>query len=196
MRDKIVVVMIHLPPWCAAIEADWFPPTAESDGRVRPVRIGLSAISNMTRLLSLLGSAVFVGLFLVFPLVTATWGLGYAVIGAIITHFLLLILLILLLSSSRGEWRLSWSQVAGQIFECAVCPGYFANIGRRLPLRYGIVGGDSMSYSYAIGRRTSPTTLFQLGLMLEQVETSEDLTENERVYVKRFRRLLVRGRDE
>jgi hypothetical protein len=196
IRNKTVVIMLLLPPWRAAIETGWLPPLAEPGGRVRLVRDVLKVISSITRSLGILGSIVFVNLFLVAPSVTALWGLGNAVIGAVIAHLVLLVLLTLLLSSTRSQWGMSWLQVAGQVFECAVCPGYFANIGRRLPLRYGSIAGDTIAYSYAIGRRTSRVISFQLGLLLEQVQTAESLTEDEQDYVTRFRRLLARGRDE
>ncbi len=48
---------------------------------------------------------------------------------------------------------MGWQQLLSLVFECAVCPGYFANICRKVSLGYAQVPGDAVAFVLDQGDR-------------------------------------------
>jgi hypothetical protein len=191
-NQRMLTVLMFAPPWGAAVEARWLRPSKETAGQVRRSRQELEEVGLIARPLGLLGTCVFLNLFVAAPLITLFLGLGYAVIWAVTVHACALSVLLVLLIHRRTLWAMTWAQVTAQMFECAVCPGFFSNVGRRVALRYGVFRGDALAYGYALAKRTSHAATWRLGQMLEEAEEeAEDLVEEERRYIACYRRRLI-----
>jgi hypothetical protein len=103
-----------------------------------------------------LSLAYFIVLFILGPIATNYGGLAYA-LGLILPfHAIGLAILASWLIVDRRNWRMGWRQLIGLIFECAVCPGCFVNICRKLSLGFMCVPGDAIIF--ALDQDNSPTT--------------------------------------
>jgi hypothetical protein len=57
-----------------------------------------------------------------------------------------------------------WQQLIGLVFECAVCPGYFVNICRKISLGYVRVPGDAIGVAFDQNQAHSVQSIMMGGI--------------------------------
>ncbi len=169
-----------LPPWLpflAAVRLDWL-----KDDPFSPL-----ALARTKRLLlfyrgclgpfRVLASFYFILLFVVGPIATYYAGLGYALIIAFPLHIAGLTVLIASLTIGRRAWRIRWLQLFGLVFECAVCPGYFVNICRKMSLGYVRVPGDAIGVAVDQnqGRTVHSIMMHEIDMLLDDLAEHDEL---------------------
>jgi len=130
----------------AAVKLSWLDPEAFSAKALRRTKRVLGLYQRRLAPFRVLSSVYFITLFVLGPSATYYAGLGYALSLVIPVHLIGLATLVTLLIVERRAWRMEWQQLLGLAFECAVCPGYFVNICRKLSLGYVRVPGDAVAF--------------------------------------------------
>ena len=153
------------------LKSDAFSPLALSHTR-RLLKFHLRRLAPFRAL----ASTYFVTLFVVGPAATHYAGLAYALCLVIPLHVIGLTLLVALLVVGRRTWRMGWSPLATLVFECAVCPGYSANICRRLSLGFVKVPGDAIAFVLdSHDRDTGAAIGSALGFLVEDLALQDQL---------------------
>lgn len=134
IRNRAFTLLNPLQPWSTSVYLSWL--SYGRCDRVGAIRHARKIRIATGRLFIARASAcvVFACLFIIGPVVTEIRGIGSAVF--LVVPVLLGAWLIALanLLACRRVLGLGWMQVFGFMLECLLCPGYFANLWRRLLL--------------------------------------------------------------
>lgn len=135
IRNRAFALLNPLTPWSTTISVAWL-----SDGHRTPADISkqyrlLKSLSGRLFTVRIAGCMTFVGLFVVGPAMTEFVGIGMSLVlvAPLVASMWLVTCTSLLINRRRldlGRGALTWL-----LIECLICPGYFANIWRRLLLR-------------------------------------------------------------
>lgn len=190
LAGRPLVVLNPFAPWLAAVQVDnWlmqdaFSPPASRFG-ARLLRLYHHSLRGF-RILSLAVALMF---FIIGPLLTSFAGLGYALLFIFPLHVCMVVGLIVLLAKTRAVWRKSWLQLSGFAFECAVCPGFFANVCRRLPLRSASVPAGALGFFLAdVHGRTAAAAQGRFELHIEDLCEHATLTPEENLAIEELRK--------
>lgn len=188
-----------LPPWfpfLAAIRLGWLKDDAFSPVALRRTKRLLRFYQRCLAPFRALSGVYFLMLFIVGPITTHHFGLGYALTLALPLHIGGLALLAVLLIAGRRAWRMGWRQIVGLIFECAVCPAYFVNICRKLSLGYVHVPCDAVALAldqkqpYAL----APMGAGEIELLLEDMVERDELRYEDRASIAAYHAHLAETR--
>ena len=181
-----------LPPWLpflAVVRLSWLSHDAFSATRLRRTKRLLRFYRQCLAPFRVLASFYFLILFIVGPIATHYAGLGYAIILVVPLHVAGLSSLIAFLLMGRRALRMNWSQLIGLVFECAVCPGYFVNICRKLSIGYIRVSADAIALALEEDR---PRVLASLGIngidmLLDDLAENDELRPDDSASIAIYR---------
>jgi hypothetical protein len=187
LAGRALVVLNPLLPWLAAVQMDWLTEGAFGIQRLRRSKKLLCAYRRRLTEFRALSAGLIVALFIAGPLITHWFGLGLALISILPFYLAALAVLIGKLIVERRFWRMSWSQLNGLVFQCAVCPGVFVNICRRVSLGYARVPGDVLAYALVHGGPDLATQIERrLHLCLEDLNEREELTLEDQSHIELY----------
>ena len=176
LGQRLVTLLPLFLPFFGAARAGWLCEEGRSEHRVRRTRRLLRVRSVRLLPYRVLSAAVFLTIFALGPIVTERAGLAYALVAVAPLHLAWVMVLAILLVLGRRTWGLTWQSVAGVIFECAVCPGYFANICRRLSLRHAALPVDPVALATVTAGADAGERAFQAATLL-----ADDLMEHDEI---------------
>ncbi|HEY9250957.1 MAG TPA: hypothetical protein VIO38_17570 [Rariglobus sp.] len=146
LRGRLVTVLMGCLPFLGATRSNWLASSEGNEGANRFAHRRLGILSFKLLPFRVLGTLAFVSTFIVGPVVTEIAGPGVALLVWAPLHLLLTLALAVLLIRARRRWSATWtasrSALASITLECALCPGYFANLCRRLTMRAPPVVAD------------------------------------------------------
>lgn len=132
-------------PFMATVKMPWLIPNALSHTMLRRTKYRLCLCQRRLALFRAISVVYFITLFVIGPAATHFAGLAYALTLVLPIHIIGVANLILLLVVDRRAWGIEWHQLFSLVFECAVCPGYFVNICRKVSIGYARVTGDAVA---------------------------------------------------
>ncbi len=190
IAGKAVTILNPLLPWCAGVQMRWL--TADPFDRVaeRRTRRLLFVSTNRLRDFSVLSAMLFVMFFVIGPLTTHFRSLSFALHLVLPVHFISVILLIILLVSQKHIWRMNSSKLVWLVLECAICPGYFINICRKISLEYIHVPADAIGYAFSSSEAARAKVERSLEPYLEELCESSEIGVSEQPTIALYRSRL------
>jgi hypothetical protein len=184
-----------LPPWLpflAAVRLGWLKDDPFSALALTRTKRLLFFYQRCLGPFRVLASFYFILLFVVGPVATYYAGLGYALIIAFPLHIVGLVLLVLFLTIGRRAWRMHWQQLLGLVFECAVCPGYFVNICRKISLGYVRVPGDAIAVAFDQNQDSAVQSIMMGGfdILLDDLAEHDELRCDDHQHIATYRARL------
>jgi hypothetical protein len=120
-------------------------------------------------------------------------GLGYALVSIFPIHIACCVILLAFLVGSRPTWRMKWREVANLVFECAVCPGYFVNICRKLAIGYVHLPGDAIAIGLSQNGEGSTAVFFRgLDFVVEDLDYNHELVDEDRQLIADYKVELLK----
>jgi hypothetical protein len=191
-RHRPVVIPNLLLPWQAAIPMRWLIQGAFERQHLRRSRRLLHLYRRSISSLRGLSASMFVLLFVIGPALTYKYGLTYGILVALPLHVIAIMLLITLLIWNRRFWGFSWSMISRLVFECAVCPGIFVNVRRRMTLAHAPVGGDAMAYAIVYcGDEVVAGIRRKFELIVEDLRDNDELKSSDEPLIAEYRLRLM-----
>lgn len=138
-RSRRFGVLSLFTPTRPALALPWLREYGGSVAKRRELNAFVASVAP----LGFVAQFAFLSLFLVAPLLTATRGLYFAVLVALACHVVAMIALAVILRLRRKRWRMTAMSALALWFECFVCPGYLANVCRRVTLRQAWLDFDA-----------------------------------------------------
>src|SRR5262249_5960528 len=187
LGGRAFIILNPLLPWLAAVQMDWLTEDAFGIQRLHRSKKLLCAYRRRLMEFRVLSGILIVALFVAAPLMTHWFGLNVAFIYFIPFYLVALAVLVSKLIAERRFWRMSWSELNSLVFQCAICPGVFANICRRVSLGYARVPGDVLAYALIHGGPDLATKIERrVYLHLEDLKEHEELTLEDQPHVERY----------
>ena len=192
LAGRTVIVLNLVMPHLATVRMDWLTADSESPRNLRRTRRALGVCARRLLHFRVLSAGLFIVFFIAAPVATHYVGLGYVLLFVLPFHVLALLLLIGLLVAGRRSFNLSWQRLSSLAFECAVCPGLFVNIGRRLSLAQARIPGDGMAFALADGDRGVATRIgSRLEFLLDDLRENGEMALEDAPIVESYRRRLT-----
>jgi len=180
-----------LLPMRGAVRMAWLTPEPFARPQLRRGARLLRLTCRRLLAFRILSSVLFVTFFVVGPAATHEAGLPGALVIVLPVHVAAVLLLIGLLIAARRTWRMSWSQLGSLVFECAVCPGFFVNICRKISLGFAHVPGDALAIALTIGgARAASRVREHLPRALDDLGENEELQGEDAAAIAAYRRHL------
>jgi hypothetical protein len=171
-----IVILNLFSPWLAAIQMQWLTNGAFEPQNLRRSRRLLRAYQRRVDALRVTSAFMFMLLFIIAPLCTYKFGLMYGILLALPLHIAAILWLTGLLICDRHFWEMSWFKIARLVFECAVCPGVFVNVCRKVTLAHTRVSGDAMAYTIVHGGNQIVNDIRrQFELIVEEAQENGDV---------------------
>lgn len=168
-------------PFLAAVRMDWLAKLPFSPTRFDRTRHLLTMRQRGMLPFRLLGTVNFMTLFLLGPTLTNIGGLEKAFSILIPYHVLAILVLIYCLFSYRRIIRIELGQILLLTLECAVCPGYFVNICRKVSLAGSKIRGDAVAYLLCNGQSKAIEDLEgHLDNLIRELEFNGQIHERDR----------------
>jgi len=186
-RRPVVILNLFLP-WLAAIPMHWLTPSAFEPRHLRCSHRLLRVYQRRIGALRILSTFLFVLLFVIGPSVTYKFGLTFGILVVLPSHVAAMLLLIGLLIWDRRFWGMSWMKITALAFECAVCPGIFVNVCRKVTLAHASVNGDAIAYSLVYGGSDLVTTIGRrFELLIEDLRENGELQSLDEPLIAEYR---------
>jgi hypothetical protein len=192
LAGRSVIVLNLVMPHLATVRMDWLTGDSEAPRNLRRTRRALRVCARRLLHFRALSAGLFVMFFIAAPFATHYVGLGYVLLFVLPLHVMALFLLIGLLVAKRRFFNLSWQRLSSLAFECAVCPGLFVNIGRRLSLAQAHIPGDGMAFVLAEGDRGVATRIgSRLEFLLDDLRENGEMASEDALIVESYRGRLT-----
>jgi hypothetical protein len=197
LGGKALIFLNPLIPWLAVVQMEWLTAGAFEARRLHRSKKLLRTYRRRLAVFRVLSALLSVLLFVVGPFLTYCLGLGQALLAILPFYIVAITVLASTLIREKRVWRMSWLGIGNLVFQCAVCPGVFANICRRVSLNYIRVPGDVIAYAIVYGQLEVAASIERrLSLYLDDIDEHEPLTSKDRgnmaVYEHQLRR-IIRG---
>jgi hypothetical protein len=191
ISGQALVILNPLSPWLAAVRMDWLTEDAFASRDLHRSRRLLFIYRRRLMEFRLLSALLFVVFFVAGPLATHSLGLGSALILVLPFYVVALLLLVIKLIAERRVWRMTWSELNSLVFQCALCPGLFINICRKVSLGHVRVPGDVVAYALAHGAPHSALAIErQLDLCRSDLTDHVELTAEDEHRIEVYKRWL------
>jgi hypothetical protein len=191
-----LVILNPLSPWLAAVQMEWLTKDPFAAQHLRRTGRLLGVYQRRLMGFRALSAVLFAIFFVAGPTATLFLGPGFALITILPIHVIAILLLINKLVAERRFWRMAWSDLNSLVFQCALCPGIFINICRRMSLGYARVPGDVIAYALANGGLHSAERIQRrLNLCLDDLTEHEELTAEDEPNIKMYSCRLNRTLD-
>jgi len=192
LAGRAVFILNLVMPHLATVRMDWLTADPEAPGNVRRTRRALTLWARRLLHFRVLSAGLFIVFFVAAPFATHYVGLGYVLLFVLPFHVMAVLLLIGLLVAGRRFFNLSWQRLGSLAFECAVCPGLFVNIGRRLSLAQARIPGDGMAFALVEGDRGVATRIgSRLDFLLDDLRENGEMAPEDAPIVESYRRRLT-----
>lgn len=173
LAGRTITLLRPFFPFLTAVKLGWLEREPFSPTRLQRTDALMQSHQRSLAPFRALGCVNFVSLFVIGPAATSHAGLTYAFVLVVPIHVAAISVLAVCLAVRRRALRIQWAQVAGLMFECAVCPGFFVNVCRKVSLARARLRGDAVAFSLSRG---DPCALSTIAYGLESV--LEDMAEN------------------
>jgi len=188
---RTVTFLNPLAPWLAAVQIDWLAQDAFTTGRLRRTKTLLAGYRQRLLPFRILAALLFIAFFVAAPLATHFLGLSLVLIAMAPLYLIALIVLLDRLVADRRFRRADRSKLNRLIFQCAVCPGIFINICRRISLDDMPAPGCALAYVLADSTAGSVADIKRrLDACLDDLSEHEELTPSDNANVQAYRRKL------
>jgi hypothetical protein len=179
-RSRRFGVLPLLAPTRPALTLPWL----RAVGGSIATRRSLGAFVSSVAPLGFVAQFAFLSLFVVAPVLTATRGLYFAVLVALGCHAAAMIALGVILALRRKLWRMSAMSCAALWFECLVCPGYLANVCRRVTVHRTWLDFDADRLLTRYRRWQTPSDSRRLEAYAEELHDDGDLDDRQFASIK------------
>lgn len=191
IAGRALSILNLLLPALGAVRMAWLTPEPFAPRELRRSRRVLRITCRRLMAFRALSALLFVTFFVVGPVMTHEAGLAGALTIVLPVHVAAVLLLVGLLIAARRAWRMSWSQLGSLAFECAVCPGFFVNICRKVSLGFAQVPGDALACAIAHGgERAARRVRERLPHALDDLEENDELRQDDAAAIAAYRRHL------
>jgi len=195
IAGRALSILNLLMPALGAVRMAWLTPEPFAPPALRRSRRVLRITCRRLLAFRALSALLFATFFIVGPAMTHAAGLAGALTIVLPLHVAAVLALTGLLIAVRRAWRMSWSQLGSLAFECAVCPGFFVNICRRLSLGFAQVPGDALACALAYGGEPAASLVrARLPHALDDLNENEELRQDDAAAIAAYRRHL--GEDD
>jgi hypothetical protein len=192
MRGRAVTFLNPLLPIMAVVKFTWLNQNAFAPSVLVRTKRLLRIYQRNLAPFRMLAAMYFVTLFILGPAATHYAGLAYALTFVLPIHLIGLTRLISLLVLDRRRWGMEWQQLASLAFECAVCPGYFVNVCRKLSLGYARTPGDAVAFVLDQGDpRLIALVAGGIDVLLEDLAEGDELRPDDEQPVAIYQALLA-----
>ncbi|SEP42881.1 hypothetical protein SAMN02990966_06124 [Rhodospirillales bacterium URHD0017] len=192
--NRAFTVLNPLTPWATAITLPWLS-TGEAMPRdihrqQRRVKVVTARLANIRAA----ASVVCVSLFVIGPVATESSGLSFAILIVAPVLIAMWVGVAIPLILYRGCLGLPLGSLIWILIECAICPGYFANLWRRLLVRRLSSSTDAVIFcSATMNERQQAKLLVQLELYFDDLSERDLLTDADEVSFTKYGHALKRS---
>jgi hypothetical protein len=172
LGGRIFTVTNPFLPWLTAVRMDWLTTNAFESSVVRRANKRLFVLRQRILEFRLISAVLFVVYFILAPYLTRHFGLAYALMIALPLHLVFLGILGMTLIAKRRNLGLHWWKILSLTIECAICPGYFVNICRRISMGYAQIPGDAIGVAAKYRQASSPEFCRRLDFYFEDLNQS------------------------
>ena len=173
---RALTILNPFTPWRMTLVLSWLGHGDTSAKELRGARRRLRVWEGRLGGIRIVACAMFVGLFVLGPIATELRGLFAGLLLVAPIYVIAWLVLLITLLSNRLRLGIHWGQLIWRLVECAICPGYLANIWRRLLIEHFDSRADAMLFC-ALDMRPS-----QLRQMRREVNAYvDDLRERETI---------------
>jgi len=191
IAGRAITFLNPLVPWLAAVQIDWLKQDAFATAHLRRSKKLLDCYRRRLTPFRILAALLFTLFFIVGPFATHFFGLGPVLISIAPIYLVALIFLVDRLVAERRFQRMDRSELNSLLFQCALCPGIFINICRRISLGYMRVPSDVLACALAArGTESVAGIKRRLDACLDDLSEHEELTPTDAVSVQVYRRKL------
>jgi hypothetical protein len=190
IRNRAFALLNPLTPWSTTISVAWL-----SDGHRTRVDTNkqhrlVKTLSGRLFFVRIAGCVTFLGLFIVGPITTEFVGIGMSLVlvAPLIAGMWFVTCTSLVINRRRLE--LDWGALAWLLIECIICPGYFANIWRRLLLRRPSAVDAIVFCAPTLDATASRALLGQLESYFEDLQERDAISAGDRQAFSAYRGLL------
>jgi hypothetical protein len=191
IAGRALSVLNLLMPALGAVRMAWLTPAPFARPELRRSARVLRLTCRRLLAFRALSALLFVTFFVVGPVLTHEAGLAGALVVVLPVHVAAVLLLVGSLIAARRAWGMSWSQLGSLAFECAVCPGFFVNVCRKVSLGFARVPGDALGLTLAFGgERATRRVREHLPQALDDLSENEELRGEDDAAIAAYRRHL------
>jgi len=185
---RSVIVLHLLSPWLLAVHMALLREGAFTNEHLRQSERYLAVYRKRLLPYRVISTTLFAAFFVAGPVATYFFGLAYALLAILPLYLVTLITFLGILIAGRRFWRMSWPQLSLLAVECALCPGFFANVCRKLSLGYARVPGDAVAF---VAARAAKDTVHQLesklNLYLDDLKDHHELRPSDELLIEQYR---------
>lgn len=146
LLGRAFTVLNPFTPWRTTLGLSWLMAGPRpSHVEVRAIRKA-RVISGRLSSLRWASALVLFSTLVLGPIITESKGLVAALLVVLPILLATWIILALVMFQNRTMLGLTRLRVVGVLAECAICPGYFANVWRRLSQGVAFVGADAIAF--------------------------------------------------
>lgn len=197
VAGRAVTLLRPFFPFLAAVRLGWLEREPFSRARLGRTATLLRSHQRSLAPFRALGCVNFIAIFAVGPILTSHAGLAYALAMVLPVHLAGIAFLAACLAARRHALRIKWPQVAGLMFECAVCPGFFVNVCRKVSLARARLHGDAVAFSLSRGGPGTQAALaYGLEDMVEDLAEHGELQEGDEFALAEYRVWLSERRSD
>lgn len=134
IRNRAFAFLNPLTPWSITISAVWLSTGHRAHSEIVRQRRLLRTLIGRLAVIRIGGCVVFGNLFIIGPATTEIMGIRTSLVLVVPLVIATWLVTCGILWRNRRRLDLSWGTLTWLLIECIICPGYFANIWRRLLL--------------------------------------------------------------
>jgi hypothetical protein len=136
VRGRALTILNPFTPWRITIVLSWLGDSHFSISELRRTRRRSRVWGGRLSAVRVASCAMFGGLFVLGPVVTELQGLVAGLLAVAPIYVAAWLTLFGTLVSNRSLLGIHWGQIAWRLVECALCPGYLANVWRRILIEH------------------------------------------------------------
>ncbi len=189
--NRALSVLNPFTPWATVLTLPWLSSGEASPAIIRRLKRRARVARYYMFNVRIAGSVVFASLFVAGPILTECSGLGVALLVVAPILFTMWLCIAVLLILHRRLLTLTFGSLVWILIECAICPGYFANLWRRLSISQLRSSADAVVFcatTMAPQRRTE--MLAQLDLYFRDLHERGLVTAGDEDSLARYRNAL------
>lgn len=191
LGGRPVIVLPLYSPWRITVNMGLLTADAFATDNLRRSERSLRMYCKHLLPYRVISAMLFAAFFVAGPVTSYFFGLAYALAFVLSLYLIVLIVFITILISGRRFWRMTWPQLTVFAAECALCPGFFINVCRKIALGYARVPGDALALASLHGGKHAVHGLeAKLTLYLEDLREHRELRQGDELLIEEYRASL------
>jgi hypothetical protein len=146
VRGRALTILNPFTPWRMTLVLSWLSNSHLSIGELRRTQRRSRVWEGRLSAVRMASCAMFVGLFAFGPIVTELRGLFAGLLAVAPIYVGAWLILFGTLISNRSLLGIHWGQLTWRLVECAICPGYLANVWRRILIEHFRSNADAIAF--------------------------------------------------